>query len=377
LADRSSSSGRQGSGRTATLTLAALALAAALPACRRTAESEEIVSAEVPTIQAATATVTRRELVERLVVRGTIVAPPNEDVRIASQVAGRVVAMNVAEGDRVAAGQALAQIETQPLLDQRRAAAAALGQAKAALDAAERNLSRTESLFERGIAAGKEVEETRAARAAAEAGLEAARTALEAADRALARAQVTSPISGQVVRRFVGVGEQVDGTAAQPLVEVANIERVEAAAQVPAEHLGAVRAGMSAEVSSDAYPGRSFGGRVVAIAPALDPATNSALVRVAVANPELLLKVGMFAEVQIALSRKPGALSVPPAALVRGADGAAVYAVEGDLATRTPVGVGLETAEAVEVVSGVKEGQTVLVSSVHGLAEKARLTAKP
>jgi Cu(I)/Ag(I) efflux system membrane fusion protein len=134
---------------------------------------------------------------------------------------------------------------------------------------------------------------------------------------------------------------------------------------------------MSAEIASDACPGRTFPGRVVAIAPALDPATNSALVRVAVENPERLLKVGMFAEVRVALSRKPGALSVPPAALVRGEGGAAVYAVEGETATRTPVKVGLETAEAVELLSGVKEGQTVLVSSVHGLGAKARLAAKP
>jgi RND family efflux transporter MFP subunit len=376
LVDRSSSSPRRIARCRSTLALAALALVLA-PACRRAGESEEIASAEVPTIEAATGSVARRDLVERLVVRGTIVALPNQDVRIASQVAGRVVAMNVAEGDRVRAGQQLAQIEARPLEEQRRAAAAALRQAKAALDAAEQNLSRTEKLFERGIAAGKEVEDARAARAAAEAGLEQARAALEAADRQLARAQVTSPIAGQVVKRFVGVGEQVDGTAAQPLVEVANVERVEAAAQVPAEHLGAVREGMAAEVASDAYPGRSFPGRVVAISPALDPATNSALVRVALANPGRLLKVGMFAEVRVALREKPGALSVPPPALVRGEHGAAVYVVAGDLATRTPVKVGLETAEAVELVSGVTEGQTVLVSSVHGLGEKARLAAKP
>ncbi len=376
MEDPSSSNGRPVAGRASIRALALLALALG-PACRHAAESEEIASAEVPTIQAATGTVTRRDLVERLVVRGTIVAPPNEDVRIASQVAGRVTAMNVAEGDHVSAGQALAQIETRPLEDQRRAAAAALGQAQAAQDAAKQNLARTQKLFERGIAAGKEVEDARAAQAAAEAGLEQARAALEAADRQLSRAQVTSPIAGQVVKRFVGVGEQVDGTAAQPLVEVANVERVEAAAQVPAEHLGAVREGMAAEVVSDAYPGRTFAGRVVAMAPALDPATNSALVRVAVPNPERLLKVGMFAEVRVALRRKPGALSVPPSALVRSEDGAAVYAVAGEFALRTPVKVGLETTEAVELLSGVKEGQTVLVSSVHGLGEKARLAAKP
>ena len=349
----------------------------ALPACRRASDEAEIASPDVPTIEARTGTVARRDLVERLVVRGTIVAPPNEDVKIAAQVAGRVVAMYVAEGDRVRAGQTLARIETQPLEDQRRASAAAVGQARAALDAAAQNLTRTEKLFERGIAAGKEVEDARAQSAAAESGAEQARTTLDGALRQLARAQVTTPIAGQVVRRFVGVGEQVDGTAAQPLVEVANLVRVEVAAQVPSEHIGAVREGMSAEVASDAYPGRAFEGRVIAIAPAVDPATNSALVRVAVENPERLLKLGMFAELRVALRTRPGALSVPVSALVRGEDGPAVYAVAGDLATRTPIKVGLETPEAVEVLSGLKQGQVVLVSSVHGLRATARLAAKP
>ena len=194
------------------LLAAALASALALPACTRSGSDEEIVSAEVPTISAETGTVARRDLVEPLLVRGAVAAPPNEDVKLAAQVPGRVVAMSVAEGDSVRAGQVVAEIETPPLEDQQRQARAALAQAKAALENARLNLARTERLFERGIAAGKEVEDARAQSAAAEAGLEQAEAALATADRQLARAHVRSPISGQVVKRFVGVGEQVDGT---------------------------------------------------------------------------------------------------------------------------------------------------------------------
>ncbi len=345
--------------------------------CSRRAGDDEVASPEVPTIDAQTARVARRELVERLVVRGSIVARPNQDVRIAAQVAGRVVAMKVAEGDAVRAGQLLAQIETRPLEEQRRAAGAALEQARTERDNAERNLARTERLFERGIAAGKEVEDARAQRATASAAVEKAGADLAAAQRQLVRASVRSPFDGQVVRRFVGVGEQVDGTAAQPLLEVANLARVELAAQVPSEHLSRVRVGQAAEVGCDAYPGRDFAGRVIAIAPAVDPTTNAVLVRILVANLERLLKVGMFGEARIALATKPNALTVPRSALAQGERGVAVYAVSGELAVRTAVKVGLETSDAVEILSGLKEGQLVLVSSVHGLGEKARLAARP
>jgi RND family efflux transporter MFP subunit len=359
------------------LLLAALAGGLLAPACSRPGGDEEIESAEVPTISAETGSVARQDLVEPLLVRGAVAAPPNEDVRLASQVPGRVVAMGVAEGDSVRAGQVVAEIEKPPLEDQQRQARAALAQAKAALENARLNLARTEKLFERGIAAGKEVEDARAQAAAAEAGLEEAQAALATADRQLERALVRSPISGHVVRRFVGVGEQVDGTPAQPLLEVANVDRVEVAARVPADHLSRVRVGQAAAVVSDAWPDLRFDGEVVAIAPAIDPATNAALVRIRVGNPERRLKVGMFAQARIALQVKKGVLVVPPSAVSRAEEGAAVYVVAGEEATRTPVKLGLETPEAVEVVSGVKEGQMVLTSAIHGLGERARLAAKP
>ena len=359
------------------LLAAALASGLAGAACTRPESDEEIVSAEVPTISAEIGLVTRRDLVEPLLVRGAIAALPNEDVKLASQVPGRVVAMRVAEGDAVRAGEVVAEIETPPLEDQQRQARAALSQAKAALENARLNLARTERLFERGIAAGKEVEDARAQGAAAEAGLAVAQAALATADRQLSRARVTSPISGQVVKRFVGVGEQVDGTAGQPLLEVANVDRVEVAAHVAADHLGRVRVGQPAAIVSDAYPDRVFDGEVIAIAPAIDAATNTALVRIRVTNTGRLLKVGMFAQARIGLLEKKGVLVVPPAAVSKGEEGAAVYVVSGEEATRTAVKIGLETPEAVEVLSGVREGQKVLVSAIHGLGERAKLAAKP
>jgi len=86
----------------------------------------------VPTITAQTARVTRRDLVELLLVRGTITTVPNEDVKLSALVAGRVVALAVAEGDPVRKGQVVAEIDPRPFQDQRRHAAAAVDQAVAA-----------------------------------------------------------------------------------------------------------------------------------------------------------------------------------------------------------------------------------------------------
>jgi len=351
----------------------AVALILTLNACGKAASEEEIASADVPTITADIGTVTRQDLVEPLMVRGSIVAMPNEDVKVASLVAGRIDSLSVAEGDWVKAGQVVAEIDPRPLNDQKRQAAAGVAQAAAAVENARLNLERTERLFQRGIAAGKEVEDARAQKAAADAAVEQAAAALDTAERQLSRTRVASPISGQVVKRLVNVGEQVDGTAAQPIVEVANLDHVEVAANIPAEHLGRVKVGQPASITAAAYPDQPFTGQIIAIAPAVDVATNAALARIRLANTGRRLKVGMFVQAEVGLSERKGALTVPPSAVSKGEDEAAVYVVTGDTATRTKVTLGLETSGATEVLSGVTEGQKILTSAVHGLGERARL----
>jgi RND family efflux transporter MFP subunit len=342
-------------------------------ACGRKAE-EEGAAADVPTISAEVGRVTRQDLVERLVVRGTITAIPNKDVRISALVPGRVMMLKVAEGDAVTAGQVVAEIDPRPLEDQKRQATAAVAQAKAALENAKLNLERTDRLFKRGIAAGKEVEDARAQQSTAEAGVETALASLDTADRQLSRTKVTSPIAGAVVKRLVSVGEQVDGTGSQPLLQVANLDVLELAANVPSERLDAIHVGQKVDIVSDAYGDRSFAGDIVAIAPAVDPATNAALARIRVANAGRLLKVGMYAQARVSVGERRGALTVPPSAVSKNEEGeAAVYVVSNGVAQRTVVRVGLETSGAVEVLSGVSEGQPILISAVHGLGDKAKL----
>jgi RND family efflux transporter MFP subunit len=355
-----------------------LALGVALAgtaACARTPESDAEEST-VPTIAADTAAVSRTTLTDDLVIRGTITAFPNEDVKVSALVAGRVDAVRVAEGDTVTAGQVVARIDTRLVQDQQRQAQAARQQASAQVENAQLNLQRNEQLFARGVAAGKEVEDARMTLAQAQASLEQATAALNTVGLQLERADVRAPIAGQVVKRMVSVGEQVDGTAAAPIVEIANLDRVELAASVPAAELSHIMINQQVVVSTNAYADRTFPGTVVAVAPAVDPATNTALVRIRLQNADRLLKVGMFAEARVRLAEHPNALAVPTAALVRDDEGAAVYVVKDGTATRTTVTTGLEQGDMVELVTGVSEHDTILTSGVHGLGTSVRI-AKP
>lgn len=322
--------------------------------------------------------VARADISANLTVTGTIAALPNRDVKVSSLVPGRVAKVMVAEGDRVKTNDILAHIEDRPFRDQIQQAASAVAQAKANLENSRLSLQRNETLFKRGIAAQKDVEDARtmvsvnlAAQRQAEAGLSLARLSLQ-------RADVRSPLDGIVVKRLVSTGEQVDGTAAQPICEVADTSEVELYGNVPATYLSRIRVGQDLQITTDALPGKEFRGKVVAISPAVDPTTNVGLVRIRMANPTGMLRLGIFLSAQIPLETHHGALVVPSQAIYRDADGhPEVYEVKGDASVATPVQMGLQTQEQAELLSGVKEGDVVVLSGGYGLPEHAKIKVKP
>jgi membrane fusion protein (multidrug efflux system) len=321
--------------------------------------------------------VKRGDIAEILRITGTIAALPNQDVKIPAQVAGRVTEMRVAEGDRVNAGQLLAKIDDTTYRDQLAQAAATEAQARANLENARLNHARSEDLFKRGIASRKEVEDTRTQESVAQATVAQAQAAVSAARIQVSRTNIHSPIAGLVVKRFVNVGEQVDGTAAQPVVEVASYNEVELLGNVPAAYMGKLRTGQSLTISSDAFPGKTFTGRVVAISPAVDPATNAGLVRIRFANPVGLLRLGMVLTTQAPADKHSGALIVPPQSIYRDEQGTPhVYKVSADNAEAVSVTLGIQNQDAVELLSGIQAGDTVIVTGGYGLPDKAKVRVK-
>jgi RND family efflux transporter MFP subunit len=286
------------------------------PASGESPESQQEAISEVTLTRVARADVTAM-----LAVSGTLAALPNQDVRVSSLVPGRVARMMVAEGDHIRAGQLLAKIEDRPFLDQIQQADATVAQAKANLENARLNRERNENLFQRGIAARKDLESARTEESVNAAALRQAEVTLALARLQVARTEVRSPLDGIVVKRIVSVGEQVDGTAAQPIFEVANVREVELFGNVPALYLDKIRVGQRLQISTDAFPGKEFAGRVVAISPAVDPSSDIGLVRIRISNGAGLLRLGMFLTAQVPLETHAQALVVPSQAIYRDQEG--------------------------------------------------------
>jgi membrane fusion protein (multidrug efflux system) len=283
----------------------------------------------------------------------------------------------VSEGDTVRDGQVLAELESTHLQDQVRQAEAAVAQAKANVGNARITQQRNEGLLQRGIAARKEVEDARTQVAVNEAALQQAEASLSLAKTQLSRAQIRAPFAGTVVRRFVGVGDEVDGTAAQPVIEVASIDSLELLGNVPAPRLNRIKVGEDFSFQTDDVPGTSFKASVAAVLPAVDPATNNGTVRIRIGNPKHLLKVGQYLSVALPMSENGTQLVVPKQSIYPDESGEPhVYRVKGNEAESVAVQLGIQTSDSAEVLSGVNDGDTVIVTGGYGLPEKATVRIK-
>jgi RND family efflux transporter MFP subunit len=177
-----------------------------------------------------------------------------------------------------------------------------------------------------------------------------------------------------VVKRFISGGEQVDGTAAAPIVEIANLSEVELNANVPASDISRMKEGQSIQMTSAAMPGKTFTGKIVGVSLSVDPASNAGLVRIRIPNGNGDLRLGMFLGAQVPVETHARTLTIPPGAIYRGEDGnPRVFIVQGDTANDSEIKLGIETPDRVEVLSGVNEGDTIILAGGYGLTDKAKV----
>jgi len=354
------------------LTVCSSVLSLSTLACFHSADSGEAEKAAVAEVTLTK--VERGDISDVLTLSGTVSASPNNDVRVSSLVAGRIAEMKVAEGDHVTKGEQLARIDAHTYQDQLTQAEATIAQSKANLENATAARNRNEDLFQRGIAARKDLEDARTQESVAQAALKQAEAALSLAKLQVARTAVNSPLDGIVVKRFVSVGEQVDGTAGQPVVEVANLNEVELVVNVPASYLGKLRKDEPLSLVSDAFPDRKFSGRILAIPGAVDPGSNAGAVRIRLANPHGLLRLGMFLKTELPFATHHNVLLIPVPALYHDeANHPVVYLVDGENAVAADVRTGIITPEKVEILEGVKEGDTIVLTGGYGIGEKSKI----
>jgi RND family efflux transporter MFP subunit len=304
-------------------------------------------------------------------------------------------------GDRVQAGQELAEIDAPEVDQQVQAAEATVQQAQAAIDQAQANLEqgkanrelarvtaeRLKMLNERGIAPQQDTDQSRAQLAAQDANVLALEKAilaqqsnLAAAKANLARLQelrgyrlVKAPFDGVITLRNVDVGALVS-TGNTLLYRIAQTGALRTYINVPQTYVNSVHVGQAATLTVAHLPGRSFRGKVARTANALDPATRTMLVEVDVPNADGALFPGTYAEVDLSGPRANPPLVVPAAAIIFRSDGAQVAVVQPDGTLHLQkVAVGRDYGDRVEVLQGIEDGTTIVAAPGDVVREGARI----
>jgi membrane fusion protein, multidrug efflux system len=309
-------------------------------------EAEEARSAtEVPV---HIGKITRTTLRRYVTAYGTVEAEPAGErpaasARVAPSLPGVVTAVQCVEGQHVAAGTLLFQLDSRA--------------ADVAVAFAEKSVERQQQLMR--------VEGT------SQKALQDAELQLASTRAPLALLQIRSPLSGTVVRVNVRPGEAVDLTTV--LAEVIDLDRLVVSASVPSTDLAGLTPGQHVEVQATtaAAPGH---GTVSYVSPLVDPKTGTALVRIALPS-EAGLRPGEFVTVRIVSEEHPGCLAVPVESVVKDSDGVTVIAlVEADHAVQKAVTAGVRDGNWVEVeADGLQPDMPVVTDGAYGLPKETKI----
>lgn len=284
---------------------------------------------------------------------------PIRTVGVNAQLSGTLLSLKAEEGHRVSRGQLLAEIDASELEAQARSA-------EAALRFAQSTVERSEQLFKQQIITQAELERDRAA-------FEAAKATSDQLKTRLGYARVTAPISGVITEKRIEAGDIVSPSTR--LFSVADVSTLVTRIQVSELEVSTLRAGNIVPLSVDALGGRRVEGRIRRIFPSADSATRLVPVEVALTGSQLAgLRPGYTVRATLALDRRDDALLVPSRAVSGPAGARAVYIVKAGKIERRTVRVGSDMSGMSEILEGVVEGDSVIVSGTSMIREGA--TAK-
>jgi membrane fusion protein (multidrug efflux system) len=273
----------------------------------------------------------------------------DESVVLRSEIAGRIVKINFQEGQAVAKGQVLFELDDSVVR-------AEFEQARATFSLAKRNSDRAVELLQQHLVSVAERDATRA-------NLDIAQAALSLAQAHEDKTRIAAPFAGIAGLRMVSPGAYV--AVGQDLVNVEAMNPVKLDFRLAEVALSAVKTGQKLNIDVDAYPGQRFAGEIYAIDPRVADATRSIGVRARIDNADGRLKPGLFARVRLQIANKGDAIQIPEQAIFPQGEQQFVYVIEDGKANLRPVTIGLRTTGLAEIVAGLKPGEVVITAGLQ------------
>ncbi|MCG8487305.1 MAG: efflux RND transporter periplasmic adaptor subunit [Chromatiales bacterium] len=303
--------------------------------------------------------VKRQQWPNTLSATGSLVAV--QGVTVSAELGGKVSEIAFESGDRVKAGDLLVRLDTT-------AEEAQLRSAEAAEKLARINLDRN-----RGLRANKTVSQSDLD--TAEANYKQATAQVENVKATIAKKTLRAPFSGQLGLRQINLGQIIEqGT---PVVTLQTIDPIYADFSLPQQRFSSVAVGNEVRITTDAAQDKSFSGKIIAINPEIDQATRTVRIRSTLSNQEELLRPGMFANIEVIMPQQDEVLAIPATSVLYAPYGDTVFVIDTtkDEATgeeqktlrQQIIRLGQTRGDYVSVITGLKEGETVVTSGVFKL----------
>jgi membrane fusion protein (multidrug efflux system) len=317
-------------------------------------------------VEVKVATPTRGDIHRFVTLPGTIKA--NQQATLYAKVAGYLTSLTVDKGDAVKAGEALGELEVPELLAER-------VKHEAELKVAEIELKRVTEAQRKApdLVVPQTVDEARGR-------FEIAKAMLERTDTLLRYAKLTAPFAGVVIARHVDPGAFIpsatSGSAANSaaVITIADFSTVRAQVPVPAAEASRVKTGQPVRIAIEGIA-KPFEGKVSRHSHALDDTTQTLLVEADLPNPDGALRPGMFATIKVGVELHTNALLIPAEALVMEKANAFVFLSDGGKAKKTAIKAGFNDGAKVEVLDGLKGGESMILVGKLTLADGAAINA--
>ncbi len=302
---------------------------------------------------------------------------------VKTQVDGRLEKMLFQEGQTVAKGDVIAQIDPRPFAIQLRQAQAALARDAAQLKNAELNLQRYTSLRGQNLVAQQQVDDQQAMADQLRASVQSDQTQVDSARLQIDYARIKSPIDGVTGVRLVDAGNVVRTSDTTGIVVITQLDPMTVLFTLPQDDLSRVAHQMSlGGVEVDAYSrdggNRLATGKLVLIDNQINQATATVRLKATFPNPDRTLWPNAFVKVRLHLSTQKGALVVPASVIQRGPQGTFAYVVAPDqTASIRQVEVGATQDQLTIVTQGLVEGDRVVVEGQGQLRPGAKVATRP
>jgi len=314
-------------------------------------------------------TVEKRALRPFVEAVGTLKA--NEEVIVSSEIDGILKRITVTEGSKVSRGALIAEVnETDYRLEVKRAEAS-LRQTEASLANAKLEFERKDALYKEQLVTRQQFDDITARLAVAEGDVERAKSALALAREKLSKTKIYAPMAGSVKEKRTTAGDYVrNGT---PLVYLIQTDPIKLSFSVIERDAGKIKVGQDVQFRVDSFPDQEFRGVMKNIYPHLEEKTRSLQSEAIVANPQQLLKPGLYARVILFTGPAKDIVVVPITALLYEGTNVKAFIIESGQAKEKPVKTGQKYGEFMEITEGLQGGEQLVTVGQNNLSQGVKV----